>query len=224
MCLTAFALGGAALGAFGQSRAANRATDAAQDASQQQLALQREIYGDQTARFDPFMQFGQSGIAELQNALGAAPTYQQYNHQQDPGFQYLMDQSQNAIQGSAAGQGGLFSGATLRALQQNATGLASQDYNQGFARHQQIYGNQQNEYQNRLNALFNQVNMGQSAAGMQATAGSNFAAGATNALGNYGDAGAAGAIAQGNALTGGINNALGGLAYMQTQPFTSSWV
>jgi hypothetical protein len=224
MCLTALALGGAAIGAIGQSRAANRAADAQLNIADQQVGLQREIYGDQTGRFEPFMQFGRSGIAGLRNALANQPTYQQYNHQSDPGYQYLLDQSQNAIQGSAAGQGGLFSGATLRALQQNATGLAAQDYGQGFARHQQVYGNQQNEYQNHLNALFNQVNMGQSAAGMQATAGSNFAAGATTALGNAGDARAAGAIAQGNALTGGINNGLGALAYMQTQPLTTSWV
>jgi hypothetical protein len=224
MCLTAFALGGAALGGLFQSSAANKATNAQQDASQQSLALQRQIYEDQTARFDPFLQFGTQGISGLQNALANQPTYQQYNHTADPGYQYLLDQSQGAIQGSAAANGGLFSGATLQALQSNATGLASQDYNQGFMRHQQVYGNQQNEHQNRLNALFNQVNMGQGAAGMQATAGSNYAAGATNALGNYGDAGAAGAIAQGNAFSGAINNGLGALSYMQTQPLTKSWI
>jgi len=224
MCLTALALGGAAIGAIGQSSAANNATNAQQEAANQQLALQQQIYGDQTQRFDPFYQFGQAGISGLQNALNSQPTYQAYNHTADPGYQYMLDQSQNAIQGSAAANGGLFSGATLQALQSNATGLASQDYNQGFARHQQIYGNQQNEYQNRLNALFNQVNMGQGAAGMQATAGSNYAAGAGQAYGAYGDAGAAGAIAQGNALSGGINNALGAAAYYQTQPLTTSWV
>lgn len=224
MCLTLMALGGAAIGGIASASAANKATGAQQDASSQQLALQEQIYGDSRALFDPYHQFGTSGINALGQAIGAQPTYQPYSHTQDPGYQYLMDQSQNAIQGSAAASGNMFSGATLGALQQNATGLASQDYNNGFMRHQQVYANQQGEYQNHLNSLFNQVGMGQNAAGMTATAGSNYVTGASNALGAYGNAGAAGSIATGNAINSSINNGIGAMAYYQTQPFTTSWV
>ena len=59
---------------------------------------------------------------------------------------------------------------------------------------------------------------------MQANASNNYMQGASTALGAYGDAGAAGAIAQGNAFSGAINNSLGALSYMQTQPLTKSWI
>ena len=49
---------------------------------------------------------------------------------------------------------------------------------------------------------------GQSAAGAQANAATNAAAGVSNAYGNIGNAQAAGAIGVGNALSGTINNGL----------------
>lgn len=45
-----------------------------------------------------------------------------------PATKYQMDQMQRAVERSAAARGGLLSGNTLRALQENAAGIASQDY------------------------------------------------------------------------------------------------
>lgn len=45
-----------------------------------------------------------------------------------PATRYQMDQMQRATERSAAARGGLLGGNTLRALQENAAGIASQDY------------------------------------------------------------------------------------------------
>jgi hypothetical protein len=46
----------------------------------------------------------------------------------DPGYQYRLQQSEDAIGRAAAARGGRMSGRTLEALQQNAQGLASQEF------------------------------------------------------------------------------------------------
>ncbi len=101
-----------------------------------------------------------------------------------------------AIDGSAASRGGLFSGATLKAQQEFGTELAQQDYT---------------DYLNWLSAG---ASSGQAAAGNMATAGANFASGAGNALANAGNAQAAGYIGQANAFNSIINNGISAYGYM----------
>jgi hypothetical protein len=128
------------------------------------------------------------------NAKGASE-YQGFTA--TPGYQFRVDEGNNAINAMAGAQGGLVSGATMQALQARGQNLASEEY-----------GN----YMNRLSGL---TNMGMSAAGNQASAGANYASGASNALANMGNAQAAGYIGQGNALAGGINTGLNIYGYMQ---------
>ena len=219
---TLIAAGVGLIGASSSSNAANNATEAQVDASNAQLALQQQIYDDQSARFDPFYQAGVSALGQYQNALARPqPSYKPFNYQSSPGYQFALDQGQSAIDGSAASSGGLFSGATLQAQTEYATGMASQDYNNQFNNYQVEYANQQNEYNNYMNRLGGLANSGQGAAGMQATAGSNYAAGASNALGNIGNAQSAGAIAQGNAINSGMSNALSTYGYMTAMPSSS---
>lgn len=73
-----------------------------------------------------------------------------------PGQAALLDRSQKAIQRSAAAHGSLLTGNTLDALQQNAIGLAAQDYGNEFNRRLQSYEtnrgtNAQNFGQNMAN-------------------------------------------------------------------------
>jgi len=48
--------------------------------------------------------------------------------EQDPGFQFALEQQEEAINRAAAARGGRFSGRTLRELQRGAAGLASQQF------------------------------------------------------------------------------------------------
>lgn len=129
-----------------------------------------------------------------ENARGASE-YQGFTA--TPGYQFRVDEGNNAINAMAGARGGLVSGATMQALQERGQNLATEEY-----------GN----YMNRLSGL---TGMGMSAAGNQASAGANYASGASNALANQGNAQAAGYIGQSNALMGGINTGLNILGYMQ---------
>lgn len=186
---------GSIAGAAAQSSAARSATRAQTDAANRQIDLQREVYNDQTARFEPFYQGGQNALQALlfEQGLGQAPTIDGQAYQgigMTPAAQFALGQGTDAIQASMAARGGLRSGNALQALEGYRFGLAAQDRD------------------TQLNRLAGLAGMGQASAGMQAQAGSAFASGAGNALANMGDAQAAGAIARGNA----INQGLGGLS------------
>lgn len=77
------------------------------------------------------------GALDMQAALSGAKgpeaqaaAYAQYNS--SPAMQYQMDQMQKATERSAAARGGLLGGNVLTELQRNASGIASQDYQNQF--------------------------------------------------------------------------------------------
>jgi hypothetical protein len=179
-----------------QNSAARRAANAQTNAANADLAFQRETRDETIRRLDPFYQGGIQGnqayLSEL--GLGAAPAgFQGYS--ETPGNAFLRREGMDAIQASAAAQGGLFSAATMEDL-----GRQNMDFSNTF----------REQYLNRLAGL---ADSGQNAAAMQGTAGANAAAGVSNALAARGNAQAAGAIGGANALTGGINNAIAGWGY-----------
>lgn len=78
--------------------------------------------------------------------------------QEDPGYQFALDQGQRGIQGSAAAGGSLLSGATLKALTRFNQDTANNQFQNSFDRFNQ------NKTQN-MNALFNLSGIGQQSAG-----------------------------------------------------------
>lgn len=112
-----------------------------------------------------------------------------------PGYQFQLEQGQDSINALAGARGGLLSGRTLQDLSQFNQGLANQEYG---------------GYMSRLGGL---VDTGMSASQMSGQASQNAAAGVSNAYGNIGNAGAASAIAQGNAWTGALSNLTGVFQY-----------
>ena len=118
-----------------------------------------------------------------------------------PGYDFRLSEGLNALEAGAAARGGLYSGATMKALQQ---------YGQDYAT---------SEYQNYLARLGGLVDTGINAASMSGQASQNAAAGISNALGNKGDAISAGYVGVGNALNSSINNLIG---YQQFQALLNS--
>lgn len=114
-----------------------------------------------------------------------------------PGYDFRLQQGQDSLQAGAAARGGLYSGAAMRDL----------------LKFGQDYGS--NEYGNYLSRLGARADTGMSAAQMSGSASQQAAAGVGNALGNMGNAQAAGAVGFGNALTGGIQNVAGVLGYQR---------
>jgi hypothetical protein len=149
-----------------------------------------------------------------------APT--DVTEQNDPGYQFRLQQGQQALERSAAARGGLLSGGTGKALQQYGQDYASNEYgnvyNRALGQYQQNYNIFQQNQANQFNRLAALSGVGQTAAGQLSSAGQSYANTNANLLGNIGqqvgsninNAGAArasGYVGMANAL-GGLGNTL----------------
>ena len=118
-------------------------------------AFQQLNQGWQGGQYNPGTLRGMS--AQNYNA-GAAPQAYQLQQfdpsklQNDPGYQFQLNQGMNAVQNSAAAKGMLHSGNTLSGINSMAQGLANTTLNDAFSRYatQQNQGMQQgqNQFQN----------------------------------------------------------------------------
>lgn len=90
-----------------------------------------EQSGRAEAQYSPYAQAGQDALASLQ-----APDFEAL--QADPGYQFQLQQGNQALERSLAAQGLGQSGAALKAAQEYGQGLASQTYNDFFNRQSQI--------------------------------------------------------------------------------------
>jgi hypothetical protein len=227
-----------------QAAAGQTAASGSQAQQTNALAAQNNATRQQTANQQPFIGAGQSAINSLSSELGpggqltqgygsfTAPTG--VTEQNDPGYQFRLQQGQNAIQNSAAARGGLLSTGTAKDLNNYAQGQASNEYGNVYNRALQTYGTNFNTFNSNNNNLYGRqmgvAGLGQSSAG---ALNSNLQAGAQNQgqidvgtgqiVGNdlmgVGNAQAAGIVGGTNALTSGMAqgaNALGqGLTLQQ---------
>lgn len=172
---------------------AEDAEDAQFGASQQSLALQREMFDEAKKNYAPYLKFGGSAdiLTRLYGLDGQPADPSAFTA--SPGYQFRLDEGAGAIESSAAARGGLFSGATAKALQDFGQKSASQ------------------EFDNYVQRLFGMSQMGQSAAGGISGAGQNFANASGNILGTMGQNQANAKISQANALGGVADAGLAGL-------------
>jgi hypothetical protein len=137
-------------------------------------------------------QWEQDRMAENAAASGssgnqlAGPDYSAFY--QSPDYQFRRSEGLNAVQGSAAAQGGLYSGNALRAITDYGSGLAASEF-----------GN----YVNRQLAL---AGMGQAATTQAGNAAMTTGTNVSNLLIGQGNARASGIVGQTNAITGGMND------------------
>jgi hypothetical protein len=231
-------VGSLAGGLFGGASAKSAAGQQAA-ADEQAAQLQQQRYLQTRSDLSPYNTAGQQVLPAL-NALamsgptGGGPDYvdlayknylppqmTQAQLEQTPGYQFQMSQGLKALQSANAAKGLGVSGAALKGAAQFATGLANSNYQQQFANAQQRFADvsglstlQQNQLQGQAARLQNVAALGESAAAQTGTTGASLAQSQGNALIAGGQANAAGTIGASNALTGGINNALG---YYQLQ-------
>ena len=186
------ALIGAALGGLFQAGAARSAANAQAQIGREQIALQRDIYNQQRRAFRPYRQAGRNALAGYLYEMGLGERPGGYGgFQTTPGYEFRLQEGMDALEGSAAARGGLFSGRTMRAAMDYGQGMASQEYG---------------TYMDRMRDL---VGVGQNSAAQSAVANANFANGASNALAGIGNARAAGAIGVGNAINDAIGTGIG---------------
>lgn len=187
---TAAIVGGLAAGASvysakKNSDAINDATDAQTAAANDSAQIQREQLDYVKEINQPYQEAGVNALNQLNTLSG------QEVLDQDPGYQFRLEQGQNALNSSMLAQGLGLSGSQLKAGQDYAQGSASQEYSNAF---------------NRLYAI----------AGLGSGANQNAASGAataTNGISNSliagGQATSDGAIAQANNTNALLGNIVG---------------
>lgn len=227
------AIGGSAIASHAAGKAADTQSQAAMSAAQLQkqsadeaLSFQKQQYSDQQANLKPWLQAGQGALSQLSGLMQPggdltkqfqAPTG--VTEQNDPGFQFRLQQGQQALERSAASRGGLLSGGTAKSLDAYSQGQASQEYGNVYNRaFNEFQTNQANQY-NRLAGI---AGTGQTAAntlGQSGQAASNNISNLLltsgqqqgNAVQNAAAARSSGYINGANALNSGISGATNGI-------------
>ena len=217
-------VGAAAVGAAGSAYASKKSSSAAktQAASADRASqIQQENFEQTREDLMPYKQAGDTSLSQLMGQMGADGYFNQtykgdeFKFQADPSYAFRQQQGQDAIQSSAAGQGGLLSGATLKALTQYNSNLASQEYGNAFNRWQSTDNNNYERFNadqiNRYNRLSNLVGIGQNAAAQVGNAGAQTSQAVANNTMAGANSIAAGQVASANNWANTANN-LGSMA------------
>ncbi len=205
-------IGGASLiGAMGSRSAARRQERAARRA----LALQRQMFATQQANLEPFRVSGLQAQNRLMSLLGLggdtqaegygslARDFGMQDFEADPGYGFRMSEGLKALERSAAGRGGAASGSAMKGVTRFGQDLASQEYQNAYARYMA-------NRQARMAPLQNLMGMGANAAAGLSSAAGQFGQVGGQSYGDIGNAQAAGIMGPVNALmsgVGGIQNA-----------------
>ena len=120
--------------------------------------------------------------------------------QQDPSYNWQLQQGLGALENQKSALGGVVSGNTMRDMVGYAEGLASTDY-------QQALGNYTNWQQQLYSMLGGPSQMGQTSAAGAANLGAGTAASVGSNIMGAGNALAAGQVGSANAWTGAASNA-----------------
>lgn len=176
-----------------QVSASREAIAAGQDAESRALELQRPFYNAGYRATAALMDLtgldrGQTSALETASAdPGDLAAYPKYTMQQDPGYQFRLDEGVRALDRSASATGRLNSGGQERRVIRYGQDYASTEYQKVYDRIATIAG------------------YGKSAASESAGVIVNTGANTSNALVNAGDARASGYVAQGNAWSNAFN-------------------
>ena len=184
--------GAAVLGAVVSTNNTNKAIKAQQQGANSANGLQWNMYQQNREDNQPMLDARNKAMSQLGDMTTNGFQYNQYA---DPGFQFRMQQGQDAINRQTANRGGLLAGSTLGALDQYSQGLGSQEYGNAFNRYQASIGN-----------LMSIAGLGQNAGAQVGQSGMN----AANNMGantmNAANGQAAGYLANSNMMTGTLNN------------------
>lgn len=199
--------GASLLGARAQSRAAERAAQ-----------VQQQQFEQIRSDLEPYREAGVRGLSQYEDALGQPDVplgLAEYSRgfQESPGYQYRLQEGQDAIQNSAAGRGMLQSGRTLRGLQTHAQGLANQDYWNYVGQNRLGALDRHAQRQDRLGQLRGLSTIGQNAAVQTGAAGQTAASNIGNAYQSAGNARASGFTGFGNAINSGLDDTSLGAGY-----------
>ena len=194
------AIGGALISSSGAEDAAETqaaASDAAIREQQRQFNLTREDYA-------PYREEGVNALRKVAGEIDTPTTAAEA--MSDPGYQFGLQQGQQAIDRKIAASGGRVSGRAIKAAARFGTDYATTGYGAAYQRRQ-----------DRLNRLAALAGIGQTATAGSAAAGAAASGNISGIIQSQGDAAAAGGLARGNIW----GNAMNELASIYKKP--SSW-
>ena len=200
--------GSSILGGRSQAKAAKAGADAQTQLGYANLDLQKELAEQQREDFAPWRDIGEQALNDLWSGVQSGEFLpekfdpSQINLQQDPGYQFRMDQGVEALDKSAAARGRLLSGAQQKALTDYGQGMGSQEYSNAYARYSDQYAKEADRRAQQYNMLSGLSAGGQSSAAGQAQSTSQLASSSGNILSNLGNAQAQSHYAQGQARAG----------------------
>jgi hypothetical protein len=173
------------IGGFVQDRAAKRADNTMREATANEIAENRRQYDTTRADFEPWRDAGGNALSKLMSELDKPTTAADVT--QDPGYQFGMQQGEQALSRRVAASGGRVSGAALKAASRFGTDYGASGYGAAYQRGQE-----------RLRRLENIAGLGQTATSNTTQAGQFSAGNIGRAMSNQGEATAASQLRRGN--------------------------
>jgi hypothetical protein len=173
-----------------------------------QVGIANQDLGAAAQLFNPYVQQGQAATNSIQNLISGQGSnlntpfsFTQADLQNSPGYNFTLQQGQQAIQRAAAAQGGLFSSGTLKSLAGYTTGTAEQYFNDAYNQALGTYNTNTNTALQKISSLQNIANLGYSGTSAQAGIAGQQAANSITGAQLGGQAGLTGAQTEGGALT-----------------------
>ena len=179
---------------FGQEGAADRALAGQQAAARDANSTQLYMFNQQRADAQPWRDAGAKALTGLQNS-DYQRDFSVSDFQQDPGYQFRMDEANKALERSSAARGGLTSGRFMKELMRQNQGMASEEYNNAYNRFNA-------DRDRRFNRLSSIAGVGQTANSQIAQAGQNYANAYSNNIQGAANANAAVEMGRASQLAG----------------------
>ena len=149
------------------SSGSDQALSAQQGAVRDSNNTQRYMFDQQRADAQPWRDAGAKALTGLQDA-DYQRDFSASDFQQDPGYQFRMDEASKALERSSAARGGLTSGRFMKELMRQNQGMASEEYNNAYNRFNA-------DRDRRFGRLSQIAGVGQTANTQVAQAGQNYA-------------------------------------------------
>lgn len=211
-------IGSSVIGAVGSNMAAGKQAAGQEKAAQTQADMFKTINGQE----QPFIQAGVHATDSLSQLMGTSGTPggkvgntgldqgslnksftpADFLANKDPGYEFQMQQGEQAIRNAATPAAGALAGSTLKDMMTFNQGLASTGYQNAFNRFQ----TQQNNIFGRLSGI---AGMGQNAASNTGTAGTQLGIGMGQAQAAAGGSRAGGIVGATNSFTGAATSLAG---------------
>jgi hypothetical protein len=210
--VAAAVVGGAVVGGVATSNAAGKASKAQTSAAKTAAKTELDMFNMNRKDMKPWRDAGTAALARMVAGTKSGGMFDRAftlaDFQKDPGYQFRMNEGEQALERSAAARGGALSGRALKDIARFGQDYASGEY-------QSAYNRFNNDMTTRFNRLASLANTGQTATSDLAQIGTGVASRVGDTFMQAGNARASSYVANANAVNNGISTI--GNYFMQRQ-------